>query len=227
MRTLTDRGWVAPVDGGSRLRLGLRALQVGSRFVDEDEVVAHVGPSLDRLAAVTGETVQQARLDGDQVVYLAKRDTSHPVRIISSIGTRLPAHATALGKALLAADPGAGARLAGPLVALTPHTLRRACRGRGGPGADPTRGYAVDDGEAAEGLRCFAVVVPAGRGVGAPTDAISVSVPILPARRRARVPAGRGAARRAAAARRPSTLYSSAGSHAGRARSGGRGPCPG
>ena len=123
VRTLTNRGWVAPVDGGSRLRLGLRALQVGSRFVDEDEVVAHVGPSLDRLAAVTGETVQQARLDGDQVVYLAKRDTSHPVRIISSIGTRLPAHATALGKALLAADPGAGARLAGPLVALTPHTL--------------------------------------------------------------------------------------------------------
>ncbi len=177
VRTLTDRGWVAPVDGGSRLRLGLRALQVGSRFVDEDEVVAHVGPSLDRLAAVTGETVQQARLDGDQVVYLAKRDTSHPVRIISSIGTRLPAHATALGKALLAADPGAGARLAGPLVALTPHTLTEPAAVEADLALTRTRGYAVDDGEAAEGLRCFAVVVPAGRGVGAPTDAISVSVP--------------------------------------------------
>ena len=40
------------------------------------------------------------------------------------------------------------------------------------------RGYAVDDGEAADGLRCFAVVVPTGREtLGPPTDAISVSVP--------------------------------------------------
>lgn len=177
VRTLIDRGWVAPADGSGQLRLGLRALQVGTRFVDEDELVTHVAPSLDRLAGVTGETVQQARLDGDQIVYLAKRDTSHQVRIISSIGTRLPAHATALGKALLAADPGAGTRLSGPLVALTPHTLTDPDAVEADLALTRDRGYAIDDGEAAEGLRCFAVVVPAGRGEGAPTDAISVSVP--------------------------------------------------
>jgi DNA-binding IclR family transcriptional regulator len=177
VRTLTERGWVAPVDGGGRLRLGLRALQVGTRFVAEDELVAHVAPSLDRLAAATGETVQQARLDGDRIVYLAKRDTSHPVRIISSIGTRLPAHATALGKALLAADPDARARLSGPLVPLTPRTLTDLAAVEADLALTRARGYAIDDGEAAEGLRCFAVVVPAGRGDGAPTDAISVSVP--------------------------------------------------
>jgi DNA-binding IclR family transcriptional regulator len=178
MRTLTDRGWVttATPDGG-RFRLGLRALQVGTRFVDEDELVTHVAASLDRLASVTGETVQQARLDGDQIVYLAKRDTSHQVRIISSIGTRLPAHATALGKALLAADPGASARLSGPLAPLTPHTLTDPVAVEADLARTRARGYAIDDGEAAEGLRCFAVVVPAGRGDAAPTDAISVSVP--------------------------------------------------
>jgi DNA-binding IclR family transcriptional regulator len=178
MRTLTERGWVTATPGGARFRLGLRALQVGTRFVDEDEVVAQVGPSLDRLAAATGETVQQARLDGDRVVYVAKRDTTHPVRIISSIGTRLPAHATALGKALLAtrSDDEVRAVLRPPLAALTARTL-----------VDPDdlladlarvreHGWAHDDGEAAEGLRCFAVAVPAGRG-DAPTDAVSVSVP--------------------------------------------------
>ena len=177
MRTLTDRGWVTATPDGRRFRLGLRALQVGTRFVDEDELVTHVAASLDRLASVTGETVQQARLDGDQIVYLAKRDTTHQVRIISSIGTRLPAHATALGKALLAADPGASARLSPPLAPLTPHTLTDPVAVEADLALTRARGYAIDDGEAAEGLRCFAVVVPAGRGDAAPTDAISVSVP--------------------------------------------------
>lgn len=164
------------LDGGC----WLRALQVGTRFVAEDELVARVGPSLDRLTASTGETVQYARLDGDQVVYLAKRDTAHPVRIISSIGTRLPAHATALGKALLAArdDDTVRGLLGVPLAALTPHTLTDPDAVVAQLAATRGRGYAVDDGEAADGLRCFAVVVPTGREtLGPPTDAISVSVP--------------------------------------------------
>jgi len=178
-RTLAERGWVEAVDGGARLRLGLRALQVGIRFVAEDELVAAVASSLDRLAATTGETVQQARLDGDQIVYLAKRDTAHQVRIISSIGTRLPAHATALGKALLAArDDEAVHGLLGPsLAALTPRTLVDPAALVADLAAARERGYAVDDEEAAEGLRCFAVVVPDGRDGSAATDAISVSVP--------------------------------------------------
>jgi DNA-binding IclR family transcriptional regulator len=175
---------VTPVDGGSRFRLGLRALQIGIRFVDEDEVVAHVAPSLDRLAAVTGETVQHARLDDDQIVYLAKRDTAHPVRIISSIGTRLPAHATALGKALLAArdDDTVTGLLRLPLRALTSRTLTDPEALTANLRVTRARGYAVDEGEAADGLRCFAVVVPRhgssrSEARQPPTDAISVSVP--------------------------------------------------
>jgi DNA-binding IclR family transcriptional regulator len=186
LRTLSDRGWVTATDGGTRFRLGVRALQIGARFVDEDELVAHVAPSLDRLAAATGETVQQARLDGDQVVYLAKRESAHPVRIISSIGSRLPAHATALGKALLAArdDDVVRGLLPTPLRALTAHTRTDWSSLAEDLAATRRRGYAVDDGEAAEGLRCFAVVVPSnrqavagGRAGDPPTDAVSISVP--------------------------------------------------
>jgi DNA-binding IclR family transcriptional regulator len=179
VRTLTDRGWADTVDGGAKVRLGLRALQVGTRFVAEDELVAKVAPSLDRLAAITGETVQQARLDGDQVVYLAKRDSSHPVRIISSIGTRLPAHATALGKALLAVrdDDTVRGLLSPVLAALTPRTLVDATAVLADLAEVRDRGYAVDDGETAEGLRCLAVVVPDRRGGPGSTDAISLSVP--------------------------------------------------
>lgn len=182
LRTLTDRGWVATMDRGTRYRLGLRALQVGARFVDEDELVSQVAPSLDRLAAATGETVQQARLDGDQVVYLAKRDSAHPVRLISTIGSRLPAHATALGKVLLASRDDAALRdlVRPPMKALTSRTIIEWDPLRAELAATRARGYAVDDGEAADGLRCFAVTVPGPHlrdGAGVPTDAISVSVP--------------------------------------------------
>lgn len=182
MRTLADRGWVVASEEGTRFRLGLRALQVGSRFVDEDEVVAHVAPAMDRLAEVTGETVQHARLDGGQVVYLSKRDSLHPVRLISSLGSRLPAHATALGKALLAArdDETVRGSLSFPLPALTARTLTEWEPLAAELAATRARGYAIDDGEAADGLRCFSVTVPRG-GLpgrdGPATDAISVSVP--------------------------------------------------
>jgi DNA-binding IclR family transcriptional regulator len=182
MRTLAERGWVETSGGGTAFRLGLRALQIGARFVDEDELVSEVAPTLDRLAAMTGETVQHARLDGDQVVYLAKRDSAHPVRLISSIGSRLPAHATALGKALLAArdDDTVSDLLTFPLAELTTRTITAHGRLTEELALTRARGYAIDDGEATDGLRCFAVTVPDDtlrRSPGPATDAISVSVP--------------------------------------------------
>jgi DNA-binding IclR family transcriptional regulator len=181
VRTLVERGWVTPTDDGTRLRLGLKALRLGTRFVDEDDLVARAADMLDRLATVTGETVQQARLDGDQVVYVAKRDSQHPVRLISAVGGRLPAHATALGKALLAArdDDTVRALLTSPLRPLTRRTLVDLDALLADLDETRRRGYALDEEEAAEGLRCFAVVVPPTRRqrVSPATDAVSVSVP--------------------------------------------------
>lgn len=184
LRTLSERRWVT--SHGGTFRLGLRALQVGARFIDEDEAVARVAPALDRLAAVTGETVQHARLDGDRVVYLAKRDSAHPVRIISDIGSRLPAHATALGKSVLAArsDETVIELLSFPMPALTARTVTDWESLAVQLAQTRERGYAVDDGEAADGLRCFAVTVPSdgldgGPDGGPPSDAISVSVPVF------------------------------------------------
>jgi DNA-binding IclR family transcriptional regulator len=185
VRTLTERGWITPTEGGSRLQLGLKALLIGTRFVDEDDLVSRASTTLDRLASLTGETVQQARLDGDQVVYLAKRDSTHSVRLISAVGGRLPAHATAVGKALLAArdDHTVRALLRPPLRRLTARTLTDPDALIADLHETRRRGYAVDREEAAEGLRCFAVVVPPrplrhAQAPAAPvTDAVSVSVP--------------------------------------------------
>lgn len=185
--TLRERGWVEQGPDGTVL-LGLQALQVGTAYLDADESVSATAGLLDQLAAATGETVQLARLDGPEVVYLAKRDSTHPVRLISAIGARLPAHATALGKALLATREPAEVRrlLRPPLPALTTSTITDVDRLSDELQKTRRRGYAVDREEATEGLCCVAIAAPGGQPA---LDAISVSIPTfrLSAQRRRHV----------------------------------------
>jgi DNA-binding IclR family transcriptional regulator len=174
LRTMAARGWVETDRDGTRFRLGLRALRAGVAYVESDDTVAMVGRFLDDLASEFGETVHLGRLDGPDVVYLAKRDSIHPLRLFSAVGRRLPAHATALGKALLARHTNAEVdRLVGTsLRRLTAHTITGRVRLRADLAATRTRGYAIDHEENSEGVVCFAVALPL-----ATDDAVSVSVP--------------------------------------------------
>lgn len=178
LRTLERRGWVEVDDGGLRFSLGVRAMQVAGSYLDHDRVLGAARQVLDTIANETGETVQLARFDGADVVYLAQRQARHPVRLISSIGQRLPAHATALGKALLSQldEDELDRRLTFPLESLTEWTITE----RGQLVADlrvaRMRGYASDEQEATQGLHCFAAAVPDPLGE-TPTHSISVSVP--------------------------------------------------
>ena len=177
LRTMSGRGWVQPDPTGTRFGLGLRALQVGAAYLDGDDTVGLLRDVLDDLAGRFGETVHLGRLDGAQVVYLAKRESVHPLRMFSAVGRRLPAHATALGKALLAdrADPEVDRLLPRPLSRLTPHTLTDAEVLREELARIRRRGYAVDREENSLGIRCVAVAVPLRTPA---VDAVSVSIPV-------------------------------------------------
>ena len=184
LRTLQARGWVRVDETGTRYSLGLRALHVGTAFVETDDAVTLLAPVLDELAARFGETVHLGRLDGADVVYLAKRESVHPLRLFSAIGRRLPAHATALGKALLAQldEERLATLLPNPLPRLTPHTLTDPDALRADLAATRAAGYAVDREENSEGIICVAVAVPPHR-IGHPgqreaLDAISISLPV-------------------------------------------------
>ena len=177
LRTMVRRGWVAADPTGTRFRLGLRALQVGASYLDGDDAVSLASAALDELSRLFGETVHLGRLDGPQIIYLAKRESVHPLRLYSAIGRRLPAHATALGKALLAALPDAtvAATLHLPLARLTPHTITDPAALRAELAAIREVGYAVDREENSEGITCFAMAVPLAVPA---TDAVSVSMPV-------------------------------------------------
>ncbi|MGH7307829.1 MAG: IclR family transcriptional regulator [Candidatus Rokuibacteriota bacterium] len=122
---------------------------------------------LERLSEKLGETVNLAILAGDEVLYLDRVESFWPLRMDFKPGSRVPIHATANGKLLLAhAEPGARARLLGT-IRLTPVTARtittRAQLER--QLADIRRqGYSEDDEEFLAGVCCLAVPIRDHRG---------------------------------------------------------------
>src|SRR5438309_4407023 len=125
LRTLIDLGWIETDSTGTLYGIGLRALLVGTSYIDGDHIVAASRDVLEWLAEATNETVHLARLDGTDVVYLATRESQHYLRPMSRVGRRLPAYATSLGKALLAerSDEDVRATMPDELAALTTHTI--------------------------------------------------------------------------------------------------------
>ncbi len=139
-----------------------------------------VQPLLQTLAARYGETTHYAVLDGPDVVYRAKVDpAAGGVRLTSTIGGRNPAHATGVGKALLAAllpDDEAVRRWVGEreLVRCTASTLTTATTLAAELAVTRERGWAIDDEENEPGIVCVAFPVHLVSPT-VPSGAISVS----------------------------------------------------
>lgn len=173
--TLVRHGWVELGPDG-RFGIGIRALRVGTAYVDTDPVVALAAPVMDELVADLDETIHLGRLDGTDIVYVAKRESTQQLRLFSAVGRRLPAYATALGKALLAQLPESDleAHLPAELVPLTDRTITDRAELRAHLAAARARGWTLDEGENGEGIACVAVVLPLG---DPPMEALSCSVP--------------------------------------------------
>jgi IclR family acetate operon transcriptional repressor len=98
VKLLTERGWLVRDPATRRLRLGLGA----ARLLPAVRLPDLAREPLRALAERTGETANLATLDGDEVLYLLSETGSHLLTLRSHVGLRLPVHATALGKCLLA-----------------------------------------------------------------------------------------------------------------------------
>ncbi len=124
------------------------------------------------------ETVQLAILDGIENVYIAKVEADHHLKLVSEVGSRLPAHATGLGKVLLAGLPPSEVerRFAGvDMRKYTPRTIAILADLQVELEVIRLRGYSVDNGEYTIGVYC--VAVPIRDGSGRVIAAISSSVP--------------------------------------------------
>ncbi|MER7196340.1 IclR family transcriptional regulator [Streptomyces sp. CB01635] len=176
LQTLIARGWVRTDATGSLYGIGLRTLLTGTTYLDTDPVVRVVRPYLDDASEQLGETIHLARLDGMDIAYLATRESHEYLRTISRVGRWLPAHAGALGKALLAEHPDAALPDA-PYEALTPRTHTTLAALVADLAQVRARGYSIDREEGVTGIVGFGFALRVN-GEAPAHDAISCSVPV-------------------------------------------------
>ena len=163
----------------NRFRLGLKLYELGTRAVEQIDLRARVHPWFRRLSAQVGETVHLGVLQKTSVVYLDKMEPSNRrVWLSSRIGTSNPVYCTAMGKAMLAFLPeDMLADIIGKIrfvrysrrTLMTPEALMRSLE------RVRRRGYAIDDEEVEEGVRCIGA--PILNETGHPMAAVSVSGP--------------------------------------------------
>ncbi|MFI0975566.1 IclR family transcriptional regulator [Streptomyces sp. NPDC021093] len=179
--TLAARNYlVAVAEQPGRYRLGVRNHQLGSRYAEQLDLAAEGQRVAREVAETCDETVHVAVLEDADVIYIAKVDSTHAVRMVSAAGRRLPAHCTSVGKMLLASLPEGElrARIDGrELAAMTPHSitdpkaLHRALTGI------RARGLAAEHRESNPDVSC--VAAPVRDHTGRVVAALSVSVPMI------------------------------------------------
>jgi DNA-binding IclR family transcriptional regulator len=161
-----------------KFRLGLRLFDFGNRAIEQYDLRERAQPHLKRLVAETEETAHLCILEHSHIIYLDKLEPARSVRMFSRVGASNPVNSTAVGKAILAFTPPERVeeilrktrfeRFTAKTITTRELLMREVERTR-------RRGYAVDDEEREEGVRCVAVPILDSNGIA--VAAISVSGP--------------------------------------------------
>ena len=180
---LEHLGFVERAPRSGKYRLGWRLFELGGLVFQRLDLWDEALAFLEGLVRDTGETGHLAVLEGGQVVYIERVETRRALRLPAAARRGHPAHATNLGKVLLAhASPEVVDEIlfAQELPAFTPNTITNVDQLRIELASIKERGYSVDNEEYDEGLRCIGAPVldSSGRvvaaiGIGGPVTRIT------------------------------------------------------
>ncbi len=178
LTTMAERRFVQYDNSDGLWHVGRQSYTVGATFVRRRNYVAHTLPFLRRLRDQTRETVNLAVADSGQIIILTQIESREIVRAITRPGGRATITSSSLGKAILAhyANDEISEiirKFGMPLV--TPNSIIRSSDLRDELKRVRAQGYALDNEEAAIGLRCVAAAIY--DDTGEPIAAISASGP--------------------------------------------------
>ncbi|MFD7242387.1 IclR family transcriptional regulator domain-containing protein [Streptomyces massasporeus] len=161
--TYEHLGLVAPA--GRTFTLTPRVLSLGFPPLSRTSLPEIAQPHLADLTSRIHESTSLAVLSdsGEEIQYTARVATARVMSVNITVGTRLPAYATALGRVLLA-DASEGIQVAKELPALTAHTITDKQELAEALTSVRSQGYALVDEELEEGLRSIAVPIRDGSG---------------------------------------------------------------
>jgi DNA-binding IclR family transcriptional regulator len=160
LHTMVERGFATP--GSDGYLTGPRVLALAGKVLRPMDTVERARPFLRSLQQSTGCTVHLAVLFGDELVRVDKIEADKPYRMASRLGMSLPAHGTAIGKAVLALmseneleDYLSRVGLPGT----TPHTINSVSRLKAQLTRVRRSRFALDDEENEVGVRCVGAAV--------------------------------------------------------------------
>lgn len=177
LMVLEQHGMVGRTVSG-KFRLGLRLFDYGNRAVEQYDLRDCAKPYLRQLVQEVEETAHLCVLENLHMVYIDKLEPERTIRMISRIGSSSPIHCTAVGKAILAEMPLDDAKeLIKRLrfVSFTKKTITTRAALMEEILRTKHRGYAMDNEEREEGVRCVAVAIQDASNK--PIAAISISGP--------------------------------------------------
>jgi IclR family acetate operon transcriptional repressor len=183
LHTLLEAGYLMRTARSRRFYPTPKLSALATAIASNDPVVTAGREAVEMLGDLTGESTLCGVLGDHHVEVLGIREGRHALRFITTAGTRIGLHTTALGHALLAElDPAEAAeRLSRrPLKALTPHTITDPATLQRALEATRQRGYAWVDGDGVEGVAAMAVAGRIGEqllglSITGPTDRLRKS----------------------------------------------------
>lgn len=160
LSTLTSAEYLVSEEG--RYQIGTRFLQIGTHARNRQAVYPFAVPEVERLAEETGELANLLIEEHGRGVYLYRSTGDQAVQVDTQDGSRVYLHSTALGKAILAYSSSKqvdGIVDRHGLPAVTDQTITDEDRLHARLESIRDRGYAIDDEERLNGLRCIAAPI--------------------------------------------------------------------
>ncbi|MDD3801309.1 IclR family transcriptional regulator [Desulfuromonas thiophila] len=161
LATLESRGYIEQNRATENYRLGLKSLELGQTFIKQMGLLRQAKLSLEQLVEACNETAYVAIFKENHVVYLDVVETNLTVRVVSRVGSRLPAYCTAAGKVHLAylSDEELDSCLPAELPGFTPTTITSRTALKEELRQVGQQGYAYDNEELDPGVRCIAAPI--------------------------------------------------------------------
>ena len=179
LTTFQAHGFVELEAEAQRWHIGAGAFRTGSAFLRRTKLADRARGAMEMLMRESGETANLGVEDKGEVLFLTQVETTEAIRAFFPPGTRSPMHVSGIGKALLAHMPIT--RLAWFLMdglkGFTPASLTDDIALETDLIATRERGYAIDNEERTEGMRCIAA--PIFDAQGAAVAGLSISGPVF------------------------------------------------
>ncbi|MBL4907968.1 MAG: helix-turn-helix domain-containing protein [Sneathiella sp.] len=178
LTTLQEERYVQYDRDRSHWQIGMQAFVTGNGFLSSRDLVTVARPFMRRMMEESGETVNLAIAEGDDVIYMAQVESREMMRVYSKPGNRVPLHCSGVGKAIMMLlDDRNIERIVSlkGLQKLTDKTISNLDSLKEELKISRVKGFALDDEEHAVGLRCVASVI--FDEYAEPFAAISISGP--------------------------------------------------